>query len=91
MEINGAVVDRQVMRDWLQSKRITLWGDWLIGKEKDQDDAIDWFLGQVVKLSEFARPTDGPDPDPISVNPNDGPGPTELHALAEPNRVLAAA
>lgn len=63
MELNGVSVDRDMMRAWLKAKRITLWSDWLITEEQDQDDAIDWVMNQMGSLSEFAmaaKPNDGP-------------------------------
>lgn len=66
MELNGVSVDRDMMRAWLKAKRITLWSDWLITEEQDQNEAIDWVMSQMGSLSAFAmaatKPNDGPDP-----------------------------
>ena len=63
MEINGTMIDRDMIHAWLTNKHVALWSDWLIGDRKEQEAAVDWILKQMGSLSEFAgKPTDGPDP-----------------------------
>lgn len=57
MEINGTVIDRDTIHNWLTNKHVALWSDWLIGDRKEQEAAVDWILKQMGSLSEFAKPT----------------------------------
>lgn len=58
VEINGETVDRDIVHDWLISKRVSLWSDWLIGDRKEQEKAVDWMMKQMGQLSEFAATRD---------------------------------
>lgn len=68
MEINGETITRETVRQWLVSKHVALWSDWLITRPAQQDEAINWIFKQMSQLSAFA--SNGPDPD---LKPNDGP------------------
>lgn len=72
MELNGTIVDRETIREWLLSKHTILWSDWIITRPGQQEKAIDWVMKEMGALSAFAsKPTDVPDP-----GLNDGPGPS---------------
>ncbi len=51
MELNGRTVTRDTVRSFIQAKKVTLWGDWLVTDPKRMDKAIDWFMKEMNELS----------------------------------------
>lgn len=47
MEINGVTLTRESVREYLKSKRVVLWMDWMITEPGQMDKAIDWFMSEV--------------------------------------------
>lgn len=51
VEINGKPLTRENVRQWLASKRIVLWMDWMISEPKQMEQAIDWFIASVTEVA----------------------------------------
>lgn len=47
MEINGKPVTREGVGQWLDSKHVTLWSDWIVTDPKRKEQAIDWFMREM--------------------------------------------
>lgn len=47
MEINGKVMTREAVKDFLKAKHVTLWADWIVTDPKRMELAVDWFMGEV--------------------------------------------
>ena len=51
MEINGKSVTREGVSQWLDSKHVTLWADWIVTDPGRKEKAIDWFMGEIKSLA----------------------------------------
>lgn len=54
IEINGKPVTRDVVKDWLLSKKTTLWSDWCVSDPSRMELAVDWFMTEMNAVSVFA-------------------------------------
>lgn len=51
LEINGKSVNRELIKSWLTSKKVTLWSDWCVTEPSRLDLAADWFMKEIKDMS----------------------------------------
>lgn len=51
---------RNEVRDWLQSKGVSLWANWLITSDDGLEQAVDWFTRELCAFSSHRVTTRNP-------------------------------
>lgn len=46
-------IDREIIKQWLETKHTTLWSTWAIDDEKGRDKASDWLYNEIESLVQF--------------------------------------
>lgn len=46
-------IDREIIKQWLETKHTTLWSTWAIDDDKGRDKASEWLYNEIESLVRF--------------------------------------